>query len=141
VNTWSELDCVLGEFAYLRDAGSAWWQNQRLNRPDIAIGVPDGPTPLCPDCFSWNVLPEFTGVDNPRRAYAELSYYFKELARPAGVMEVQTADVENVYTRYMGIDGDCGLSAFFDGVHSAFANKPLPEVWQFWSGAVASKIK
>jgi len=143
VNTWSEADCVLGLF---NGGFGAWWVNQALSRPDCTIRLPDGPG-LCPRLFppflfSWFQLPEGPNFNMPglEREWAELAYYFTDLAAPAGVVQVEAPGVVNSHVRNLGIDGPCVESVdefgrFFNGVHSAFAEKPLYEVWPFWEVA------
>jgi hypothetical protein len=135
VNTWSEDDCVLG---FGRGPIHAWWRNQENSRPDCVIDLPDGPN-LCPELrlpgftSSWCHLPEGPACESTdiRRQWAELAYYFADLAAPAGVREIPAPGVENKHVVDLGISGDCASDPI-GGVHSYFAERPLHRVWGFW---------
>ncbi|MGH9347049.1 MAG: alpha/beta hydrolase [Vicinamibacterales bacterium] len=144
VNMFSLADCVLGIAPF---AASAWWVNQQGSRPDCTILYPDGPAgaphplPLgIPGCdllasHTWADLPDGPAPSQPpvrERQWGELSYYFNDLTETAGVAWMPGAT--NIDGEPLGISGSC-LSSPTGGVHSAFTQKPLGHVWQFWNCA------
>ena len=144
INTYSDADCVLGFHPFFT-ALSAWWLNENLNRPDCAVGLPDGPG-ACGDFRSWETLgegPAFSISGNdPSREWAELAYYFTDLAAPAGTVPVPAFKTNvNGNSEELGIGGTClRPDDWKGGVHSAFAAKPIQAVWGFWS-RVATELK
>ncbi|MBW1939676.1 MAG: hypothetical protein JRI67_13155 [Deltaproteobacteria bacterium] len=145
INTYSETDPVV-KFAF-----SA---NELFNRPDMAIGgspidileeplglilgvlgIPSAITNSCLAAktlifprWTWENLPEQENLSSDiSRTWAELAYYFQALSYGAGVGTID--GVTNFDGKRVGIDN-----------HGDFVNKPLFDVWEFWS-FVANELK